>query len=156
MQQINRSWAKRLQTKETTGILWLAIVTIQPTFLNNGLCGIWLNYDLLLSPIKFNYILQFSSVQLLSNFWLFVMPWTAAHQATLSIINSWSFLKLISIESVMPSNHLILCHSLLLPSIFPSSRAFSNESVLRIRWPKYWSFQLQHQSFQWIFRADFP
>ena len=68
-------------------------------------------------------------------------PWTAARQASLSIANPWSLLKLISIESVMPSNHLILCHPLLLaPSIFPSIRVFSNESVLRIRWPKYWSF----------------
>ena len=70
-----------------------------------------------------------------------VIPWTAAHQASLSINNSWSLLKLMSIESVMPSNHLILCHSLLLsPSIFPSIRVFSNESALCIKWPKYWSF----------------
>ena len=68
-------------------------------------------------------------------------PWTAAHQASLSITNSWSLLKLMSIESAMPSNHLILCHPLLLlPSIFPSIRVFSIESVLLIRWPKYWSF----------------
>ena len=68
-------------------------------------------------------------------------PWTAACQAYLSITNSWSLLKLMSIESVMPSNRLVLCHPLLLPpSIFPSIRAFSNESVLRIRWLKYWSF----------------
>ena len=70
-------------------------------------------------------------------------PWTAARQASLSITNSWSLLKLVSIESVMPSNHLILCHPLLLlPSIFPSIRVFSNESVLSIRWPKYWSFSI--------------
>ena len=68
-------------------------------------------------------------------------PWAAAHQASLSITNSWSLLKLMSIVSVMPSNHLILCRPLLLPpSIFPSIRVFSNESALRIRWPKYWSF----------------
>ena len=68
-------------------------------------------------------------------------PWTAACQVSLSITNSWSLLKLMSIESVMPPNHLILCHPLLLlPSIFPSITVFSNESVLRIRWPKYWSF----------------
>ena len=80
-------------------------------------------------------------VQSLSRVRLFVSPWTAAHQASLSIINSWSLLKLMSIESVMPSNHLILCYPLLLlPSIFPSIRVFSNESVLHIRWPKYWSF----------------
>ena len=69
------------------------------------------------------------------------IPWTAACQASLSITNSWSLLKIMSIESVMPSNHLILCRPLLLlPSIFPSIRVFSNESVLRIRWPKYWRF----------------
>jgi len=72
---------------------------------------------------------------------LFVTPWTAAYQASLSITNSWSPLKIMSIESVMPSNHLILCCSLLLPSlIIPSIRVFSNESLLCIRWPKYWSF----------------
>ena len=82
-----------------------------------------------------------SSVQLLSHFRLFVTPWTAARQAPLSITNTQSLLKLMSLESVMPSNHLILCHPLLLlPSIFPSIRVFSNGSVLCIRWPKYWSF----------------
>ena len=82
-----------------------------------------------------------STVQLLSRVRLFATPWTAARQASLSITNSQSLLKLMSIESVMPSNHLILCHPLLLlPSIFPSIRVFSNESVLCIRWPKYWSF----------------
>ena len=82
-----------------------------------------------------------SSVQSLSRVQLFVMPLTLACQASLSITNSWSLLKLMSIESVMPTNHLILCHPLLLlPSIFPSITVFSNESVLRIRWPKYWSF----------------
>ena len=82
---------------------------------------------------------QFSSVQLLSLVRLFATPWTKAGQASLSITNSRSLLKLMSIESVMPSNHLILCHSLLLPpSIFPSIRVFSNEPVLPIRWPKNW------------------
>ena len=82
-----------------------------------------------------------SSVQLLSRVRLFVTPWTAACQASLSITNSRSLLKLMSIESVVPSNHLILCCPLLLlPSIFPSIRVFSKESVLHIRWPKYWSF----------------
>ena len=81
------------------------------------------------------------SVQLLSHVRLFVTPWIAAHQVSLSITNSQSLLKFISIESVMPSNHLILCCPLLLlPSIFPSFRVFFNESVLHIRWPKYWSF----------------
>ena len=82
----------------------------------------------------------FSSVQSLSCVRLFATPWTAACQASLSITNSQSLLKLMSIKSVMPSNHLILCHPLLLlPSLFPSIRVFSNESVLRIKWPKYWS-----------------
>ena len=85
--------------------------------------------------------LGFSSVQSLSCVWLFATPWIAARQASLSITNSRSLLKLMSIESVMPSNHLILCRPLLLPpSIFPSIRVFSNELVLHIRWPKYWSF----------------
>jgi len=84
---------------------------------------------------------QFDSVQSLSRVQLFVIPWTAACQASQSITNSRSSLKLMSIESVMPSNHLIFCHSLLLPpSISPSIRVFSNESALCIRWPKYWSF----------------
>ena len=96
------------------------------------------------------------SVQSLSCVHLFATPWTAARQAFLSINNSRSLPKLMCIESVMPSSHLILCHPLLLlPSIFPNIRVFSNESALCIRWPKYWSFQLQHQSFQWIFRTDF-
>ena len=83
---------------------------------------------------------QFSSVQLLSHVWLFATPWTTAHQASLSITNFRSLLKFISIELVMPSNHLILCHPLLLPSIFPSISVFSNESFLHLKWPKYWSF----------------
>ena len=84
---------------------------------------------------------QVSSVQSLSHVWLFVTPWTAARQASLSITNSRSSLKLMSIESVMSSNHFILsCPLLLLPSIFPSIRVFSNESALHIRCPKYWSF----------------
>ena len=92
------------------------------------------------------------SVQSLSCVWLFVTSWTAAHQASLFISNSWSLLRLMSIEWVMTSNHLILCcPPLLLPSIFSSVRVFSNEfqwvSVLRIRWPKVLELQLQHQSF---------
>ena len=84
---------------------------------------------------------KLSSVQSLSHIRLFVTPWTTAHQASLSITNSWSLLKLTSIESVMLSNHLILyCPLLLSPSIFPSIRIFSNESVIHITWPKYWSF----------------
>ena len=90
---------------------------------------------------KVMYSVWLSSVQLLSRVQLFVTSWTAARQASLSITKSWSLLKLISIESVMPYNQLILCCPLLLPpSIFPSVRVFLNESVLCIRWPKYWSF----------------
>ena len=88
---------------------------------------------------RLRYIRQFSSVARFVR--LFATPWTAARQASLSITNSRSLLKLMTIELVMPSNHLILCHSLLLPpSIFPSIRVFPNKSVLHIRWPKYWSF----------------
>ena len=94
-------------------------------------------------PMNIQSWLPFSSVsvQSLSCAWLFVTPWTTALQASRSIINSQSLPKLMSMESVMPSNHLILCRPLLLlPSIFPSIRIFSNESALRMRWPKYWSF----------------
>ena len=87
-------------------------------------------------------------VQSLSHIQLFVTPWTAARQASLYSTNSWRLLKLISIESVMPSNYLILCHPLLLlPLIFPSNRVFSNESVLCIRWPKCWRFSFSISSF---------
>ena len=86
------------------------------------------------------HIYQIMSSSVTQWVWLFVTPWTAACQASLSITNSLSMLKLMSIEFVMPSNHLILCHPLLQPSVFPSIRIFSNESVLCIRWPKYWSF----------------
>ena len=91
--------------------------------------------------VSFRFYSMFSSVQSLSNVWLYVTPWTAARQASLSITNSQTLLKLMSNKLVMPSNHLILCHPLLLPpSIFPSIRVFSNESLLCIRWPKFWSF----------------
>ena len=91
-------------------------------------------------------------VQLLSYVWLFVTPWTAAHQASLSFTTSQRLLKLMSIEPVMTSNHLTLCHALLfLPSIFPSIRVFSNELALHIRWPKYWSFSfsISHSNEYW-------
>ena len=92
-------------------------------------------------PLSFGKLHYLLLVRLFSHVWLFVTPWTAARQASLSLTISWSLLKLMSIESVMPSHHLILCHPLhLLPSIFPSIRFFSNELVLCIRWPKYWSF----------------
>ena len=96
--------------------------------------SIWNNHSILEQ-------VQFSSVQSLSHVWLFATPWIAARQASLSITNSWSLPKLMSIELVMPSSHLILCCALLLlPPIPPSTRVFSNESTLRMRWPKYWSF----------------
>ena len=99
------------------------------------------------------FCLTFSSIHLYSNVQLFINPWTTACQASLSITSSQSLLKLMSIESVKPPNHLIICYPLLLPpSIFPSIRVFSDESVLHI---KVLEFQLQHQSFQWIFRTDF-
>ena len=92
--------------------------------------------------------LSVSSVQLLTYVQLFETPWTGAHETSLSITNSWSLHKLMSIESVMPSNHLIFCHPiLLLPSIIPSIRVFSNESLLHIRWPKYWSLSFRY----WIY-----
>ena len=88
-----------------------------------------------------NQTYRYSSVQLLIRVWLFETQWTSAHQASLSLTSSRSLLKLMPIESVIPSNHLILCHPILLPpSIFPSIKVFSNESVLCNRWPKYWSF----------------
>ena len=95
----------------------------------------------LTNSLAYSVINGFSSVQSLSHVRLVATPWTAAHQASLSITNTWSLPKLMSIESVMPSSHLILCHPLLLlPSISPSIRVFSNESTLCMRWPKYWSF----------------
>ena len=94
-----------------------------------------------MSAILISLFPTFSSVQLLSRVQLFVTPWTASREASLSITNFRSLPKLMAIESVMPSNHLILCRPLLLPpSIFPSNRVFSNESVQHIRWPNYWSF----------------
>ena len=106
-------------------------LTLKKTWLLKGICKhLW--YWVL--------SVQFSSVQSLSHVQLFVTPWTAAHQASLSITNSRSSLKLRCIESEMPSNHLILYLLLLLPSIFPNIRVFSSESIVHIRWPKYWSF----------------
>ena len=101
-----------------------------------------LNIDILgISELKWTGMGKFNSVQSLSCIWFFATPWTAARQASLSITNSWSPPKLTSIKSVMPSNRRILCHPLLLlPSIPPSIRVFSNESALSVRWPKYWSF----------------
>ena len=108
-------------------------------------CAFW---PLIMHPLPCAYFREpespkvFLIVQSLSCVWLFATPWTAACQASLSITISQSLLKLMSIESVMPSNHLILCHPLLLPSIFPSTGVFSNESALHIREPQYWSFSI--------------
>ena len=106
----------------------------------------FLTYNLGKITLTYNWIARIndiSSVQSLSHVWLFVTPWTAARQASLSITNSWSLLKLMSIESVMPSNHLTLCHPLFpLPSIFLSIRVFSKESVLRIKCPRSFSFSI--------------
>jgi len=109
--------------------------------------------------LPFPVLVQFSSFQSLSRVWLFVTSWTAVHQASLSITNSWSPPQPMSIVLVVPFNHLILCHSLLLlPSIFPSIRAFSNESAFCIRWPKYWSFSFNispsNEHPELIFRMD--
>ena len=112
---------------------WCIRVIQQQPFKGNTVCP----FSLFFVNISF----QFSSVQLLSCIWLLLTSWTSARQASLSITNSRSLPTLMSIELVMPSNHLILCYSLpLLPSVFTSIRVFSNESALRIRWPKYWSF----------------
>ena len=111
-------------------------------------------------PFIHNTCIRFSSVQSLSCVWLFATPWNTACQASLSITSSRSLFKLMSIESVMPSNHLILCHPFVLPpSIFPSIRVFSNESVLHIWWPKYWSFSFSispSNEYSWLisFRID--
>ena len=110
---------------------------------SNGIAilGIKINFQVIWLFKFWTKVWSVSSVQFLSCVQLFVTPWTAPHQASLSITNSQSLFKLMSTESVMPSNHLIFCHPLLLqPSIFPSIRVFSNESVLHIRWPKYCSF----------------
>ena len=117
------------------------IVSLLNSFFSPGLiCMHYLKLLLWHTKMVPNKI-QFSSVQSLSRVRLFATPWTAAHQASLSITDSWSLFKLMTTESMMPSKRLnICCPLLLLPSIFSSIRVFSNESVLRIRWPKYWSF----------------
>ena len=117
---------------DTTGLI---LVMLRKDSISQGMILFWV--------VHFKYLLKriFSSVQLLSHVWLFVTPWTAARKTSLFITNSQSLLTLMCIESVMPSNHLILCRPLLPPSIFPSIRVFSNESTLRVRWPKYWSFR---------------
>ena len=131
---------------------WKTGVILSSCVFHYTLCCTYLTFIKCKSAYQYTCIVprtvpQLSSVQSLSCVRLFVTPWTAACQASLTITNSQSLLKLMSIESVIPSNHLILCRPLLLPpSIFPSIRAFSNESVLRIRWPKYWSFSFSISS----------
>ena len=121
----------------TSGGICRSNCSIKIIIITEDLVHVWLSSPC--SWVKSSTL--WKSVQSLIHVQLFAIPWTAACQASLSITNSWSLLKLMSIKSVMPSNHLILCCPLLLPpSIFPSIRVFSNESVLRIRWPKYWSF----------------
>ena len=123
---------------------WRSVVLIR------DLMSIWCLY-----LQKHFYHSQFNSVQSFSRVWLFATPWIAAHQASLSITNSRSSLRLTSIESVMPSSHLILCCPLfLLPSIFPNSRVFSNGSALQIRWPKYWSFSFSISPSNEYWRID--
>ena len=113
---------------------WVIVKSYYKTWITGGGSGNPLHYPCCKNPNN-------GSVQLLSCVWLFATPWTAACQTSLSITNSQSMLKLLSMESVKPTNHLILCHPLLhLPSVFPSIRVFSNESALPIWWPKYWSF----------------
>ena len=142
---------------------WHPSKTILPVLFHSDLCGHWrdmfscrqmssglaftkanTHVQVLMEGyhITFMFCYQYiSSFQLLNCVQLFATPWTTANQASMSITNSWSLLKCMSIESMMPSNHLILCHSLLLPrSVFPSIRVFSNESALHIKWPKYWNF----------------
>ena len=103
--------------------------------------NLWMRMMAWMKAIVAQWYQWFSSVQWLSCVWLLATPWTTARQASLSITNSWGLFNLMSIESVMPSNHLLLgCPLLLLPSVFPSIRVFFSESVLHIRWPKYWSF----------------
>ena len=121
-------------------LCFFSVLVYRNTFVKIDIL-LWDIIDLVSSAKTFVYKIIFSSLQSLSCVWLFVTPWTAACQASLCITNSRSLLKLMSIELIMPSNHLILCCPLLLlPSIFPSTRVFSKESVLHIKWPKYWGF----------------
>ena len=135
---------------------WLFLTSHIRKILKSIFFSLWSKLELSNCKRKYIYIcLYISSVQSPSVVLLFATPWTAVHQVSLSIMNSRSLLKLMSIESVMPSSHLMLCHPILLPpSIFPSIRIFSHESLLCIRWPKYWSISFS-QSFQKIFRTDF-
>ena len=147
-----KAWNHPFSKRDPVGFKW------RMTFRNQDLsvkCIVIIRVSLIPGPLSRQtgkqihaHLFLHQSVQSLSRVKIFGTPWTAAHQASLYITNSQSLLKLMSIESVMPSNHLILCRPLLLlPSIFPSIRVFSNESALRIRWPKYWSFSFNISPF---------
>ena len=148
--QHGSEWLFSFQCFLFTYVIMLACFLRFPGFVLFPQCGLFLEFSVYVAQFwfYFQYFLlmgtlagQFSSVQLLSLVRLFETSWTAARQASLSITNSWRLPKLMSIESVIPSNHLILCRPLLLlPSIFPSIRVFSDESAVRIKWPKYWCF----------------
>ena len=121
-----------MNTQDWSPLGWTGWISLQPSAYVLHMCICFQIRSFLHPPV--------AVVQPLSHVWLFVTPWTAVHRACMSFTISWSLLELMSIESVMPSNHLILCRPLLLlPSIFPSIRVFSNESTLHIRWPKYWT-----------------
>ena len=142
LRKMPRSPDLRLQTSSSAGTGWRHAYPYWGQVSNR-----WFTSMLSCFQDLREWINSLSSVQLCSGIWLSAIPWTAAHQASLSITNSQSLLKLMSIESVMPSNHLILCFPLLLqPSIFLSIRVYSNESVLHTRYPKYWSFSFSISS----------
>ena len=133
---------KCCERKSQLHVTWIFLVN-ERVFISEHLIAVWLNHMQHSFRIKdcWSVLFQFSSLQSLSRVRLFVTPWIAARQASLSITISQSSLRLTSIKSVMPSSHLILCHPfLLLPPIPPSIRVFSDESTLCVRWPKYWSF----------------
>ena len=150
------NWIKHNNEGNITS--WLRAWVLEPDCLgfnkpSTGTCLGWINH--LYRPALHNLIVAIV-VQSLSHVWLFLTPWTAAHQASFSFTVSQSLRKFISIETVMLSNHLTLCHPLLLlPSIFPSIKVFSNESAHSSKRPKILKLQLQHQSFQWIFRVAY-
>ena len=136
-------WDKNVGFVDVVSYWWICILSNPCELVTLG----WIQHDLCAWSFSM-VILQFNSVQSLSRVWLFGTPWIAAHQASLSITNSQSLLKLVSIESVMPSSHLIPCHLLLLLPLIPASiMVFSKESTLCMRWPKYWSFSLSISPF---------
>ena len=137
----NKVWKEHWARSEETQVVFTWVLPVSWTL---GELVAWGSTLYLWGSLWCTEVSVYIAVQLLSCVWLFTTPWTAARQASLFITNSQSLLKLMSIESVMPSSHLTLCHHLLLlPSIFPSIRVFSNESALPIRWPNYWSFSFK-------------